>query len=543
MSAETGNPADIVDLKVRITNLENRVRDVTDLVGGFTIYEDLFAPTSSCEMLLLDAEGLPETLPIVGDETVTIIYKTRGLKRNKEQYDVRVRSFKIFSLTKKSEDSERQHQYILHGVDDHHIINEMIDLNQSFVGQKCSAAISNIFTNAFIKTDEEFRPFDKVPKLYGLGKQDVEETVNSSFYISPGVTPFEAIAYLKEEAEHKKSTRTSGSNRNMSRTAQGYIHNNNDYVFYQDYEGFHFTTITELKSQPSKYNYTVKDMAAEKDNKDEAVPQDDKYQEDEDYTTVIDFKIKKTFDSIQHLALGTYGNRIAAIDILTKRFDEKYFNYSGQHKELNTLDKGRLISNNSIFKFSGSTHTRFIPTELLSSSIPTGTPTNFTDEYSNYQQTPYFYPIDKENPDEKKDKVNGTMSNLSALIRLKKLTENDAKISNPRRKHYSLNRKISGKGVLDTMLIDIIIPGNSDMKVGDVIHFYVPQTSADLNAQAYNYFFGEGDPKFLIVKLAQNFNNESNGYKTTLTIAKDSYKDELETIVEKVKSLKGVEDD
>ena len=84
MSAETGNPADIVDLKVRITNLENRVRDVTDLVGGFTIYEDLFAPTSSCEMLLLDAEGLPETLPIVGDETVTIIYKTRGLIRNKE---------------------------------------------------------------------------------------------------------------------------------------------------------------------------------------------------------------------------------------------------------------------------------------------------------------------------------------------------------------------------------------------------------------------------------------------------------------------------
>ena len=93
---------------------------------------------------------------------------------------------------------------------------------------------------------------------------------------------------------------------------------------------------------------------------------------------VAKYLIKKTFDSIHHLGLGTYGNRVAAIDILTKRFDEKSFSYFNEYPTLNTMDVGGLLSPNSLYKFSGSTHTRYIPTELLSSSIPTGVPTNFT---------------------------------------------------------------------------------------------------------------------------------------------------------------------
>ncbi len=539
MSTATGNAADIIELKIRMTNFENRVRDITDLCAGFTIYEDLFAPTSSVELLIIDAEGLPETAPIVGDEHVTIIYKTRGLKKNKEEYQTRVRSFQIYKLSKKEEAQERQHTYILHGVDDHQILNECIDLNQSYVGQNCTTAISKIFESSFIKTNEEFRPFDKVKKLYGLNQDDVIECNNSSFYIAPGVTPFESIMYLKEEAEHREST---FSKYNTIGRSLGITGNNNDYIFYQDYQGFHLTTITELKNEKPKFNFTVKDMAAELDNKKSAIPEDDnQYNDDEEYTTVIAFKIKKTMDTIQHLSLGTYGNRIAAIDILTKRFDEKFFNYSEEYKKLNTLDVGRLHTKNSIYKFSGSTHTRFIPTELLSSSIPTGVPTGFNNEISNYSQTPYFYPIDKENPDETKDKVVGTISNKAANERLQKLIQNDGKIANPRRKHYSLNKKISGKGILDTIIIDIIIPGNSDVKIGDIINFYIPQTSSGLDDGLYNMFFGQGDPKFLVVNCAQSFNNTSSGYRTTLTIVKDSYKDELETIVEKVRNTKGTD--
>ena len=84
-SEVTSKPSEII-LSVRLSNFRDEVRDITDLVFGFSIYEDLFSPTVSCELVVADAEGLNTTFPIVGDEHVTIIYKTRGTKVNKEQY-------------------------------------------------------------------------------------------------------------------------------------------------------------------------------------------------------------------------------------------------------------------------------------------------------------------------------------------------------------------------------------------------------------------------------------------------------------------------
>ena len=525
-SEVTSKPSEII-LSVRLSNFRDEVRDITDLVFGFSIYEDLFSPTVSCELVVADAEGLNTTFPIVGDEHVTIIYKTRGTKVDREQYTTRVRSFQIYKMSKVVEAKERQQSYILHGVDDHFIMNEMIDLNNSYVGSNCVKAISDIFKSNFIKNvNDEFRPYTIYPKLYGIDTEDVLESTNSSFYISPGVTPFEAINYLKGEAEHKNLT------------------NSSDYVFYQDYNGFHLTTLTELKSKPAQYSYTVQDMGADKDDNittrsGGVVARDNQEDELDDAKTVLRFKLKKTFDSLHHLGLGTYGNRVAAIDILTKRFDEKSFSYYNEYQSLNTMDPGSLISDNSLYRFSGSTHTRFIPTELLSSSIPTGEPTGFTNEIANYNQTPYFYPIDKEKPDPKKDKLEGTISNKSANERQRDLLSKDTKLSNPRRKQYLLNKRISNRGILDTILIDIVIPGNSDIKVGDTINFYVPQTSAELDRELYNFFFGQKNPKFLVVKLNQKYTNEVGQYHTILTITKDSYKDEISTIMKKVADSRG----
>ena len=517
----TSLPSEII-LSVRLSNYKDEVRDITELVYGFSIYEDLFSPTVSCELIITDAEGLNTTFPIVGDEHVTIIYKTRGVKTDKEQYTTRVRTFQVYKMAKVVESAERQQNYKLFGVDDHFIMNEMIDLNTSYVGSNCVKAISDIFKSNFIKNvNDEFRPFIIYPKLFGLETNDVLESTNSSFYIAPGVTPFEAISYLKGEAEHKNLT------------------NSSDYVFYQDYNGFHLTTLTELKNQNAKFNYTVKDMAADADDVGAKVGQQSNNDEVDDMRTVLEFDIQKTFDSLHHLGLGTYGNRVAAIDILTKRFDEKSFSYFNEYPTLNTMDVGGLLSPNSLYKFSGSTHTRYIPTELLSSSIPTGVPTNFTNEIPNYNQTPYFYPIDKEKPDPKKDKVEGTISNKSANERQRDLLSKDTKISNPRRKHYMLNQRVSAKGILDTIMVDIVVPGNSDLKVGDTINFYLPQTSANLDGELYNFFFGQRDPKFLVVKLNQKYTTHVTSYHTIITIVKDSYKDEITTIMKKVADSKG----
>ena len=93
--------------------------------------------------------------------------------------------------------------------------------------------------------------------------------------------------------------------------------------------------------------------------------------------------------------------------------------------------------------------------------------------------------------------------------------------------------------MLDSMVIDIQIPGNSDIKVGDTVNFYVPQTSAALSSSQYNLFFGQADPKFLVIKCRHAYINEVSSFQTNLTIVKDSFKDEVSTIVNKVKDYQG----
>lgn len=532
---KNARPNDIAGFSCRIVNYKGEAIDITDQVDTFNIYEDLTSPVSSCELLIIDALGLPERFPIVGEEYVVMTYRTRGQKKfqdrdgekHQEEYDLRVRSFRVYKLRNKVESKERQHNYVLMCVDDHLMLNEMTDLDGSFVGQNCTLAANTIFHNNFIKTDEVFRPFDKYPRLYGVNKNDVLKSVNNSSYIAPGVTPFEAITYLREEAQHENN-----------------LDNNSDYVFFQTYLGFHLTTLSELKNQTPQFKFVVQDGAAE-ERKQDTVPREEtgEREDQNDRMTVNNFSIKKTFDTLHNLSLGTYGNRVAAIDILTKKFDEKSFSYNEDYKKLKTLDVGRLTTDDSLFKFSGSTHTRYLPTELLSTNINTGSPTGFTPTESSYATTPYFFPIDKENPDEKKDKISGTISNKAASERLAKIIANDPKLANPRRKQHVLNERISSKALLDNILINITVPGNSDVKVGDTINLYIPQTSSGMDELMYNMFFGQVDPKFLVVKLRQSYENKAQGYQTVLTVIKDSFKDEIATTVQKVNDSEGVSDD
>ena len=74
-----------------ITNFEEKVIDITTLVQSFNIYEDLFKNVTSCDIIIADAMGLIDGLPIVGDEYITLSYRSAGFKTAKENVTERSR--------------------------------------------------------------------------------------------------------------------------------------------------------------------------------------------------------------------------------------------------------------------------------------------------------------------------------------------------------------------------------------------------------------------------------------------------------------------
>ena len=212
----------IEDLDIVIVNFnEASSINITDLVPHFNIYESIFDQYCTCDLILSDAVNLMARLPIVGEEYVIFRYKTAGLKGGDERqpFELRTRSFKIYKMSEKVENNEGTSNYKLHGID-HYFVNEAHSIDQSYVGSNCIAACENIYKSYFIDpTSDSIRPFDKQKfNLVDNGKEITskkyetalpKQSQNSSTFISTGLTPVEVINYLKDEAIHKQLDDTS----------------------------------------------------------------------------------------------------------------------------------------------------------------------------------------------------------------------------------------------------------------------------------------------------------------------------------------------
>tara|TARA_R100000152_G_C6721967_1_gene147835 strand:- start:258 stop:965 length:708 start_codon:yes stop_codon:yes gene_type:complete len=224
--------------------------------------------------------------------------------------------------------------------------------------------------------------------------------------------------------------------------------------------------------------------------------------------------------------------------------------------QLEPMDVGKINPDNSLFRFSGSTHTRFIATELSTSSVNTGNPTNFSGGQQYEKANKYLYPVSESGgggsmfmsrnqrsdrpANEKKEE--GTIKNSDADKRLQSIKSGDKRVANPRSRHELLNRRVSGKGILDNIMISFVVPGNSDLTVGQTILVYLPQNLGNNKNTTYSVMFGTkkgnepGDrnkPKFLITSLRQTYQQGQSSYSTVISAVKDSLGDTVETIRKK----------
>lgn len=493
--AQTTNPQQITNYQVLLRNFSGEFTNITTMVSQMNIYENLFTFTNTCDLVVGDAVGFVERVPLVGDEHIVISYKSARLDK------VIIRSFKLYKVGKRKEGAQRQMNYILHGISEYSIFNEKRNIDKSFAGSKTSKAIEDAFANGFANSggaDGAEIVAKKV--LYGLNKEAIVESESVTSFIPPGITPFECIKYLKDECRHPDTN------------------NNSDYLFYEDYLGFHFTTMKELKDQETRegMKFLLGDQAHVKGG------------DDFDASNIIvNVTVKKTFDRLQDLGTGLFRNRIAVVDPLTKKFDTRTFIYFNEFGNLNKIhDFGaRVIARNSQYRFiESSTHTRYFAAELNTTTLNRKIPPAFspgpkfsggqeTGDVDNYMDHPYIKDVDKQT-----------------------LIDKDPQVSNPTIKQRKLGLRIAERATVDAVVLDVTIPGNSDVKIGDMVEIFVPQpTSAEGEDKNFNLFYGRADdgrfaPRFLVTGVRHTYDNEKQNYLTLMEVMKDSYAQEIEDI-------------
>lgn len=198
--------------------LKNYGYDIRSYVQSLEIFENIFENTVSGSLLLLDGVGLIEYLPIVGVETVHIIFDVDDVD---ERGRPATRKFaRAFRVVKVSDVSYPQHNFRLYTLElaTHEFVRSVSSrICRAFKGMTCEQAVTDIL-------NKDLRVGETGTKIF-----TPEPTVGTLDVTIPNYTPLQAINYFTMLA--------------LSRGRKGLESN---FLFFETLEGFHFTSVRKL---------------------------------------------------------------------------------------------------------------------------------------------------------------------------------------------------------------------------------------------------------------------------------------------------------
>ena len=265
--------------------------DIREQIEQITIYEDIFSPFITGNLICLDTADLPSLLLSAGADLLRLTIWTPSIEKSK-RID---RYFHIYKLSDRAELSDRSQTYIYHFISQESIVDTSYNFSRTFRGDGK--------TN--IKTIIEKGLGSKVP-LVG------EESSNAVTYTSNNWSSTKNIRYNCENSIAKDSTPS--------------------FVFFESRYGFEFQPLTSLakKAPINKFvtSNQISDVTTEGVSRGEVVVDLGK-----DYRTILSFKANLTYDYQRDKSTGMMNSRQFSFDLTTKRIGDTTFSANSDTRE------------------------------------------------------------------------------------------------------------------------------------------------------------------------------------------------------------------
>ena len=247
---------------------------VVDLLGALvhiTFFEDIQASSITGNCILNDLLNLSTVGPVIGQEYLRMKINTQGLSEDEGTFDFTENLLVINSLTSKSEGASGNEFLTIEFSTSELQKDQRIRINQSYSGS---------YSDIFKKIMRDHLSSKK--KLY------VEPSRGTKKLIFPNFSPFEAINMMKRQAV---------SAHDGSPT----------YMFFEDFKGYHFRSLSSMYSKPTVFTYKT------------SVPGSKPNDPVSDLSTVIEFQIQSIGDSAAAQRLGAYASELISYDTYTRR--------------------------------------------------------------------------------------------------------------------------------------------------------------------------------------------------------------------------------
>jgi hypothetical protein len=302
-----------------VLELSNGERiDIRSAADEINLFDNLFTPCVSGNILISDAVGLSEKIKLQGSEKVKITID-KAENTNDLSYE---KEFVVYKLTNRKNLNLSSQSYVIHFVSEEFILSEQKKISQNFVGDY-TTIVRNILTN-YLKVPQSSPARGKggIGIFYpSSGPQDI---------IIPNLSPFDAITFI-------------------SKRAISLTYNKPDFVFYESGTGYNFASLDYLMSLNPVFdiNFKPKNLSGD-------VAEQELY-------GARDLKVLSQFSVLDGIRDGSYAGKFIGFDTLTKTFkvttvktvyeDEKPGTknnladaYNKENKKYESMDESRIVT-------------------------------------------------------------------------------------------------------------------------------------------------------------------------------------------------------
>ena len=444
--------------------------DIRFSISDFTFRENIFTQCMSGTLSIMDGIALIDKLPIIGEEFFTIRFRTP------ESGNVYItKTFAVYNVKNRVKINDKLEHYTLNLISLEGIINTRTNVNQNYIGLSYDEIAKKVFEDYIqgsqLKGGPQQISYMHIPKF--KKSLETEKTSGLKSMTTVGDTPFKII-------------------QRCANLAQSNDYPDSDYVFYEDRDQFNFTPLSVLLEQDPvpQGEYLMGDHGIDEEN----IKKGGKYR----YNLVNQFEYNAAPNTLENSSNGMYGNQIHAFDpILKKRktIVNNYIKIQNDKKipSFKTLDKNNLTSQQSIYADdNGSSHSHYYINNIFE---------------KNYEEIDYM-----------KDRIK---------------QDNDRYLFHQDDAYKSRGRTAIKFSLLNNYTLTIAVGGNTNLKVGQVVNLKIPLSSdlEDDKLKPYSHLFGnDTSNKFLITTLNHNYIGHERRFFTVLTLAKDSYFNNVDTV-------------
>lgn len=304
----------LLDNLVLISFKTGNYLQIQDYLVEMNIYESIFSPTVSGEIILTDSRNLIKDFALLGDEYLSVTVRTPTLSTERSISKI----FRIYALEDKryaKDGGTLLYKLSFASIESFHDL--LNPIYRAFEG-KPEEIVSNIYHQYLVAgRNIQISGEPEPPKnpLTILG-----ETSNKIKFVSPGWTPVRCINWIASK----------------SLPANGHPAN---YLFWETTKGFYFGNFEEIfrrsdQTVVGNYVYSLPKITT---------PTPEDLKTSQFMYNIKSLSVGKTFDQMRNLMSGYIANRLIDVNLYNKNFQNIDYDHGDNFRNYTHLDKDNPV--------------------------------------------------------------------------------------------------------------------------------------------------------------------------------------------------------